>query len=562
MNQFLKRKGFWKPFLMGATVVGSLSVLIQAKTADSYFELSKNMEVFANIFKELNTYYVDPIEPGKLTKVGIDAMLNDLDPYTNYITESDIEDYEFMTTGKYGGIGASLRKKEKDTYVGDIYENSPAQKAGLHSGDKILSIDGKNVFDKTIDEISILLKGSAGTKIVIKVKDAYTDGEVERIVTRGEIEVSSVPYAGLIGSNNDIAYVKLTQFTQNCGRLVRTALDSLKLANPKMKAVVLDLRGNPGGLLDEAVEVCNIFVDRGQLVVSTKGKDKEWDKNFNTEGSAWDTQIPVAVLVNGSSASASEIVAGTLQDLDRGIVLGTKSYGKGLVQTTRPVGFNARLKLTTAKYYTPSGRCIQAIDYSHRDENGVADKFADSLIGTYKTKSGRMVKSGGGVTPDVVTTDEKISAIAAALYSKNYFFDYATQYVKQHKTIPAANSFSLSPVEFADFSNWLSGKDYSYKTKTEILLDSLSSATKEDKLFDASKAELAALKTKVMHDKKQDLLKNKDEVKRILENEIAARYYFQKGRIIQNLREDETVIKAIDLSGKPEQIQALLQPKK
>lgn len=562
MNHFLKRKGFWKPFLMGATVVGSLSLLIQAKPADSYFELSKNMEVFANIFKELNTYYVDPIEPGKLTKIGIDAMLNDLDPYTNYITESDIEDYEFMTTGKYGGIGASLRKKEKDTYIGDIYENSPAQKAGLHSGDKILSIDGKNVFDKTIDEISILLKGSAGTKIVMKVKDAFTDGEVERIVTRGEIEVSSVPYAGLIGGTNDIAYVKLTQFTQNCGRMVRTALDSLKLVNPKMKAVVLDLRGNPGGLLDEAVEVCNIFVDRGQLVVSTKGKDREWDKNFNTEGSAWDTRIPVAVLVNGSSASASEIVAGTLQDLDRGIVLGTKSYGKGLVQTTRPVGFNARLKLTTAKYYTPSGRCIQAIDYSHRDENGVADKFADSLIGTYKTRNGRMVKSGGGVTPDVVTVDEKISAIAAALYSKNYFFDYATQYVKQHKAIPAANNFSLSPAEFSDFSNWLSGKDYSYKTKTEVLLDSLSSATKEDKLFEASKTELAALKTKVMHDKKQDLLKNKDEVKRILENEIAARYYFQKGRIIQNLREDETVIKAIELSGKPEQIQALLQPQK
>jgi carboxyl-terminal processing protease len=562
MNHFMKRAGFWKPFLMGATVVGGLSLFIQAKPADSYFELSKNMEVFSNIFKELNTYYVDPIEPGKLTKIGIDAMLNDLDPYTNYITESDIEDYEFMTTGKYGGIGASLRKKEKETYIGDIYENSPAQKGGLHSGDKIVSIDGKNIFDKTIDEISVLLKGSAGTKIVMKVKDAFTDAEVERVITRGEIEVSSVPYAGLIGSANDIAYVKLTQFTQNCGRLVRTALDSLKLANPKMRAVVLDLRGNPGGLLDEAVEVCNIFVDKGQLVVSTKGKDREWDKNFNTEGAAWDTKIPVTVLVNGSSASASEIVAGTIQDLDRGVVLGTKSYGKGLVQTTRPVGFNARLKLTTAKYYTPSGRCIQAIDYTHRDENGFADKFADSLIGTYKTKNGRVVKSGGGVTPDVITSDEKISAIASALYSKNYFFDYATQYVKQHKTIPAANSFSLNPAEFTEFSNWLSGKDYAYKTKTEVLLDSLASATKEDKLYDASKTELAALKTKVMHDKKQDLLKNKDEVKRILENEIAARYYFQKGRIIQNLREDETVIKAIDLSGKPEQVQALLQAKK
>ncbi len=553
---------FWKPFLLGATVVGGLSLFIQAKTADSYFELSKNMEVFSNIFKELNTYYVDPIEPGKLTKVGIDAMLNDLDPYTNYITESDIEDYEFMTTGKYGGIGAALRKKEKETFIGDIYENSPAQKAGLHSGDKIISIDGKSVFDKTIDEISVLLKGSAGTKIVMKVKDAFTDAEVERIVTRGEIEVSSVPYAGFIGANNDIAYVKLTQFTQNCGRMVRTALDSLKTANPKMKSVVLDLRGNPGGLLDEAVEVCNIFIERGQLVVSTKGKDKEWDKNFNTEGGAWDTKIPLAVLVNGSSASASEIVAGTVQDLDRGIVIGSKSYGKGLVQTTRPVGFNARLKLTTAKYYTPSGRCIQAIDYSHRDENGFADKFADSLIGTFKTKNGRIVKSGGGVTPEIITNDEKLSALAGTLYSKNYFFDYATQYVKQHKSIATPSSFFLTPLEFTDFSNWLSGKDYAYKTKTEILLDSLGSAAKEDKLYEASKVELAALKTKVMHDKKQDLLKNKDEVKRILENEIAARYYYQKGRIIQNLREDEAINKSIEILGKPEQIQAMLQPKK
>lgn len=553
---------FWKPFLLGATVVGGLSLFIQAKTADSYFELSKNMEVFSNIFKELNTYYVDPIEPGKLTKVGIDAMLNDLDPYTNYITESDIEDYEFMTTGKYGGIGAALRKKEKETFIGDIYENSPAQKAGLHSGDKIIAIDGKNVFDKTIDEISVLLKGSAGTKIVMKVKDAFTDADVERIITRGEIEVSSVPYAGFIGANNDIAYVKLTQFTQNCGRMVRMALDSLKTANPKMKSVVLDLRGNPGGLLDEAVEVCNIFIERGQLVVSTKGKDKEWDKNFNTEGGSWDTKIPLAVLVNGSSASASEIVAGTVQDLDRGVVIGSKSYGKGLVQTTRPVGFNARLKLTTAKYYTPSGRCIQAIDYSHRDENGFADKFADSLIGTFKTRNGRFVKSGGGVTPEIITNDEKLSALAGTLYSKNYFFDYATQYVKQHKSIATPSSFSLTPVEFTDFSNWLSGKDYAYKTKTEILLDSLGSAAKEDKLYEASKIELAALKNKVMHDKKQDLLKNKDEVKRILENEIAARYYYQKGRIIQNLRDDEAVNKSIEILGKPEQIQAMLQPKK
>ena len=546
---------------MGALAAGSLGLFIQAKTTDSYFELSKNLEVFANIFKELNTYYVDPIEPGKLTKSGIDAMLSELDPYTNYITESDIEDYEFMTTGKYGGIGAALQKKDKDTYIGEIYENSPAQLAGLHTGDKLISIDGKNVFDKSVDDISLLLKGSAGTKLVVRVKDAFTDTESDKVITRGEIEVSSVPYAGMLGPAKDIAYVRLTQFTLNCGKMLREALDSLKKTNPGMKSVVLDLRGNPGGLLDEAVEVCNLFVDRGQLIVSTKGKNKEWDKSFQTERNAWDTKIPVAVLVNGSSASASEIVAGTLQDLDRGVVIGTRSYGKGLVQTTRPLGFNARLKLTTAKYYTPSGRCIQAIDYSHSDANGNPDKIADSLMVTFKTKNGRSVKSGGGVSPDLTVGNEKLSAIAGALYSKNYFFDYATQYAKTHKTLPALEQFSLSSAEFTEFSNWLGAKDYSYKTKTEILLDSLTAAAQQDKLYEAGKTEIAALKTKVMHDKKQDLLKNKDEVTRILENEIASRYYFQKGRIIQSLRNDDVINKTIELLSKPDQLQALLQAK-
>jgi carboxyl-terminal processing protease len=562
MNYFKKNQVSIKSFLVGALAVGSLSLFIQAKSADSYFELSKNMEVFANIFKELNTYYVDPIEPGKLTKVGIDAMLNDLDPYTNYITESDIEEYEFMTTGKYGGIGAALRKKEKETYIGDIYENSPAHLGGLHTGDKLISVDGKLVFDKSIEDISLLLKGGAGTKITMKVKDALTDVESEKIIVRGEIEVSSVPYAGFVGINNDIAFVKLTQFTQSCGKMVRNALDSLKKVNPKMTAVVLDLRGNPGGLLDEAVEVCNIFIDRGQLVVSTKGKDKEWDKNFNTEGAAWDTKIPLTVLVNGSSASASEIVAGTVQDLDRGIVIGSKSYGKGLVQTTRPVGFNARLKLTTAKYYTPSGRCIQAIDYSHRNENGIADKFADSLISNYKTKNGRIVRSGGGVSPDISTEDDKLSPITTSLYTKNYLFDYATLYVKKHKTIPPSNNFSLSDAEFSEFSAWVSGKDFSYKTKSEILLDSLNSAAKEDKLYESSKTELAALRTKMTQDKKQDILKYKDEIKRMLENDIASRYYYQKGRIVQGMKDDPTLVKAVELLTKPEQVQAILMPKK
>lgn len=554
-----KKSNKFRYFLAGAGIAASLSLFLQARKADSHFELSKNMEVFANIFKELNTYYVDPIEPGKLTKVGIEAMLDDLDPYTNYITEADIEDYEFMTTGKYGGIGASLRKRDNEILIGDIYENSPAQKAGLHPGDRIISIDGKSAEGKSIDDISLMLKGSSGTQLTIRVKDVFTNTEIDRLVTRGEIEVSSVPYAGLVGASKDIGFVKLTQFTQGCSKQIRAALDSLKLSKPDMKGVVLDLRGNPGGLLDEAVEICNLFLDRGQLIVSTKGKDREWDKNFNTESAPWDTQIPLTVLINHSSASASEIVAGTVQDLDRGIVIGARSYGKGLVQTTRPVGFNARLKLTTAKYYTPSGRCIQAIDYSHRNAQGVASKIADSLIGTFKTKNGRKVMSGGGVMPDVLNEDEKLSTFATTLYTRNYFFDYATQYAKAHKSIDPAGTFSLSAAEFNDFTTWLSNKDYAYKTSTEVMLDSFISASKQDKLYEATKTEITALKTKISHDKKQDLLKNKSEVVRILENEIVSRYYYQKGRIQQSLKTDTDLEKAIDLITKPAQAQAMLQ---
>lgn len=546
-------------FLWGIVFLFSVSLFINARTSDSFFEISKNMEVFVNIFKELNTYYVDPIEPGKLTKTAIDAMLSELDPYTNYITESDIEDYEFMTTGKYGGIGAALRKKDSSVFVGELYEGSPAQKSGLNTGDQLIKIDQKDIGNKSIEDISILLKGGKGTKVVVRVKDAYTGTIVDKTIERGEIEVSSVPYAGYVGIQNNIAYVKLTQFTQNCGTLVRRALDSLKTSKPDIKGVVLDLRGNPGGLLDEAVSVCNIFIKQGQLVVSTKGKDKNWDKNFNTEGSPWDTQIPVTVLINGASASASEIVAGTLQDLDRGVVVGSKSFGKGLVQTTRPIGFNARLKLTTAKYYTPSGRCIQAIDYSHRDKNGNAEKFSDSMIATFKTQNGRLVKSGGGVSPDFKTNDGKLSLIASTLYTKNFLFDYATVYAKQHKSISSANSFFITDNDFNTFTNWISDKDYSYKKASEIILDSLQSALKEDKVYDIAKNDLTALKAKLAHDKKQDLQKNKEEIKQLLENEIVSRYYFQKGRIIQSLQKDSSINQAVNIILKQDQYRSILK---
>jgi carboxyl-terminal processing protease len=562
MNKFFQRLKRAGGFAAGVSCSAILFLFIQGKSPDSYFEVSKNLDIFASLFKELNTYYVDPIEPGKLLKDGVDAMLDGLDPYTNFITEADIEEYEFQTTGKYGGIGATMRKKDDVVIVGDVYENSPAQKAGLHPGDQILNVDNHSVKQKNIDEVSMLLKGAPGTRVTLRVRDAYDGSESDKILTRGEIELSSVPYAGLVGKGKDIAFVRLSQFTPGCGRLVRSALDSLKAVNPGMRAVVLDLRNNPGGLLDEAVNICNIFIERGQLIVSTKGKMQEWDKDFKTTGSVWDNKIPLAVLVNHSSASASEIVAGTVQDLDRGIVIGKRSYGKGLVQTTRPLGYNARLKLTTAKYYTPSGRCIQALDYTHRNPDGSVGNIPDSLKKAYKTKGGRKVLSGGGVDPDVVVTEEPISKLSITLYARSFLFDYATEYVKNHREIPDAETFALTEADFNDFAKWLEGKDYAYKTQTEEIFDSLKSTAVREKYFDAAQNEFAALQAKISHDKKQDLLKHREEVTRLLENEIVSRYYYLRGRIRQSLKTDAELKEALRLFDEPARYQALLQPGK
>jgi carboxyl-terminal processing protease len=558
----LKKFKKFSGFIAGVGITAVAFLFIQAKSSDPYFEISKNLDIYTNLFKELNTYYVDPIEPGKLVKTGVDAMLDELDPYTNYITEADIEEYQFMTTGKYGGIGANMHRKGDDIYIGDVYENSPAQKAGLHPGDLVESIDNQQVKGKSLEDIGALLKGSPGTQLTIKIKDAYTNTSVQKILTRGEIEISSVPYASLEGPERNIAYVRLTQFTQGCGRLVRDAYDSLKKVQPNLKGVVLDLRNNPGGLLDEAVTICNIFTDKGQLVVSTKGKIPDMDKDYKTSGTVWNKDLPVTVLVNHSSASASEIVAGTMQDLDRGVIIGERSYGKGLVQVTRQLGFNARLKLTIAKYYTPSGRCIQALDYTHRNRDGSVGYVPDSLKKSYKTKGGRTVLSGGGVLPDVLIKDEPMSMIVTTLYTKNYLFDYATEFAKTHSSIATPDKFTLTDEEFNKFAKWVENKDYSYKTETENSLDSLKKLAIKEKYYEESKAEFEALKNKLSHDKKQDLLKHKEQVRRLLENEIVSRYYYTRGRVANAMLYDKELTKALALISQPSEYQALLKPNK
>jgi carboxyl-terminal processing protease len=527
---------------------------------DKYFEISKNLEIYSNVFKELNQYYVDPIEPGKMVKTGVDAMLNNLDPYTNLITEADAEDYELQTTGKYSGIGVSTRIKEGEIIIAELYENGPVAKAGIKPGDIIVSIDGQKVKDKDADNIGMLMRGAPGTTMKLVVRNPITKKEEAKTITREEIKLSSVPYASLVGDQNNIAYVNLTQFTPNCARDVRNALDSLKKAQPALKGVVLDLRSNPGGLLDEAVNVCNLFIDKGQLVVSTKGKNKEWEKQFKTNGTPWDLEIPLAVLVNHGSASASEIVAGTTQDLDRGVIVGTRSFGKGLVQNVRPLGYNTRLKITTAKYYTPSGRCIQALDYSHRNDDGSVSSVPDSLKKTFKTKIGRTVYDGGGVEPDVKMDDVELSPLAISLLTNNFIFDYATQYYYDHSTIAQPADFVLSENDFTAFEKWLSNKDYSYKSESEQLLAGLKETAEKEKYFDNVKSEYNALAAKLSHDKKQDLIKNKKEVMTLLANEIVSRYYFQRGRVINKMKNDDKELqKALQLLSDTKNYKSLLK---
>ncbi len=533
----------------------------QTSKNDSYFEISKNLEVFASLFKELNESYVDPIEPGKVMKIGIDAMLFELDPYTNFISEDDIQDFRIRSTGEYSGIGSTVIEKDDFIVIDQPYENSPTIKAGLKAGDIILEIDGNSVKGKSVSDVSDFLKGAAGTKVTLKIRDGFTKEETIKTLTRDKIKVTSVPFSGLLGPKKDIAYVRLSQFTHRCSNEVQQELDSLKKVNPNMKAVLLDVRGNPGGLLDEAIKVCNLFLPSSQLVVSTKGKIDEWDKkDFKTTGTAWDEKIPVAILINNQSASASEIVAGTIQDLDRGIIVGQKSFGKGLVQTTKSLSFKSKLKVTTAKYYTPSGRCIQAIDYSHRNEDGSVGEIPDSLKTQFKTKAGRIVWDGGGIEPDVRIKKEAPSPIIPVLLEKFYIFDYATYYAKHHTSIPPAKEFRLTDNDFNDFVTWLGDKDFGYQTKTEKALENLKATAENEEYFTAIKPEYDKLLSSLSHDKKHDLVKNKKQVMRVLQSEIVSRYYYIKGQLENNLGEDEAVSKTIETITSTEVYNNLLKP--
>ncbi len=510
---------------------------------DSYFEVSKNLDIFATLFRELNIYYVDETNPGKLMKTGIDAMLESLDPYTNYIPESEIEDYRYMTTGQYGGIGALVRQQGDYIVISEPYDGFPAQKADLRAGDKILKVNDVDVKGKNTDDMGKILKGQPNTVVKLLVEREGEKKPIEKVLNREEIKIKSVPYFGMV--SNDIGYIKLTGFTENAANEVKTALTELK-KNPAVKSIVFDLRGNPGGLLKEAVDIVNVFVDKGTEIVSTRGKVKEWDKTHKAVTNPIDTNIPIAVLIDRGSASASEIVSGSLQDLDRAIVIGQRSYGKGLVQQPRPLSYNSQLKVTVAKYYTPSGRCIQALDYTHRHEDGSVDKVPDSLITAFKTKNGRIVYDGGGIAPDLNVETVKYSNILASLMQKNLIFDYATKYRIAHANLPAAKDFKLSDAEYDEFVSFLKDKNYEYTTKSEKKLDELKTSATEDKTIDVISNDIDALKTKIAESKKQDLIKYKVEIKQFIEEEIASRYYFQNGRLEASLKDDPELKMAIE----------------
>jgi carboxyl-terminal processing protease len=549
-------KSFFKKFkLLIIALLISGYAFVSYSFVDKYFEVSKNLDIFATMFRELNIYYVDETNPGELMKKAMDDMLSSLDPYTSYIPESEIEDYKYMQTGQYGGIGALIRQDSNYVIVSEPYEGYPAQKADLRAGDKILKINDIELKGKKTDDVSKFLKGQASTTIKLLIEREGEKAPIEKSINREEIKIKSVAYSGMVAPS--IGYIRLVAFTEGAASEVKEALLNLK-KNPEFKMLVFDLRDNPGGLLNEAVDIVNLFVDKGTEIVSTRGKIKDWDKVYKALNNPVDTSVPIAVLIDRSSASASEIVSGAIQDLDRGIIVGQRSYGKGLVQQTRPLSYNAQLKVTVAKYYIPSGRCIQALDYSHHNEDGSVNKVADSLIFAFKTNNGRIVYDGGGLSPDVALEPIKYSSILTSLANKNWVFKYATRFRNSNPTIASAKEFQLTDVQYNDFVTYLSNKDYDYKTRVEKNLEDLYNDAKEDQILLPLQADIEALKNKVMHHKKEDLTTNKTEIKQFLEEEIVSRYYFQKGRLENSFRNDPDLKEAINVLNDAAHYQKLL----
>jgi len=529
----------------------SISFLATQETID--FRIAKNLDIFLSLYRELNTFYVDDLNPDKLVKTGIDNMLKTLDPYTVYYPESESEEVAFMTTGKYGGIGSLIRGGGEYVVISLVYKGFPADLAGVRAGDLLKKVDGVSLENADTELVSQKLKGNPGTTVNLTIE--RNGKEMVIPVRREKIEIPSVPYYGMI--DQETGYIRFTNFTQNCTEEVRNAL--IKLKNEKAAKIILDLRSNPGGLLTEAVDIVNLFVGPGNEIVSTKGKVKQFDESFKTSKAAVDQDIPLAVIINRGSASASEIVAGAIQDLDRGVVVGQRSYGKGLVQITRPLSYNTQLKVTTAKYYIPSGRCIQALDFSHPNEDGSVGIIPDSLISEFRTRNGRVVKDGGGITPDVDVVPSSLSQIAAELYMRNFIFDYATRYFWNNPAPESPEKFIVSDQIYTDFTNFLRERNFSYSTITELSLNELISNAKKEKYYELHKDLFTELQNDLRHTLENDLVTFRNEISELLADEIIGRYYYEEGSIKYSLGTDEQVMKAVEILKRGDEYKSILQ---
>ncbi|MCX6228644.1 MAG: S41 family peptidase [Bacteroidia bacterium] len=527
------------------------------KSDQKNFEISKNLDIFYTLVRELNLFYVDEVKPDKLIKKGIDEMLDTLDPYTTFIPESEMDDFKFMTTGEYAGIGAMISKQKNQIVVAEPYEGFPAQKSGLRAGDIFLEVDGKAADKMAVSDVSDMLKGPATKAVKVKIQRPGEKEPFTLDIVREQIQIDPVTYFGMIDSKT--GYIRLSSFTDGCADNIRKALINLR-DTKGAKSLVLDLRSNPGGLLGEAVKVTNLFVNHGQEIVSTRGKVAQWDKVYQATEQPVDSVMPLIVLVNSGSASASEIVAGALQDLDRAVILGNRTFGKGLVQTTRDLSYNTKLKVTTAKYYIPSGRCIQALDYSHRNTDGSVGHIADSLISVFKTKNGRLVKDGGGVTPDVKNVQDTLSTLAYKLVQDYMIFDFATEYAYKHKSIAPADKFAVDDQIYSEFRQFLSGKKFTYESRSEQTLKALIEVAKRERYFEGAKNEFEALGKGLTLNLELDLGKFSEEIRELLKDEIVGRYYYQKGAIISELGTDLEIKRVLSIFGNPAEYTSILAP--
>ncbi len=543
-----KKQAFFAGILMLALCTWSFK--------DDLFQISKNLDVFASVYKEVNVNYVDDINSAKMIKTGVDAMLDGLDPYTEFVPESEIEDYKLhYVSTQYGGIGAGIFTRNGQVYVSDVFAGFPAQKADIRPGDELLKINDIDLAGKNNDQVGLLLKGAKGAPIKLLLKRDGTNQTIEKTLVRDEIKQPNVSYYGMVDGN--MGYIKLDKFLENSAEEVTNALVSIKKNNPN--GIVLDLRSNGGGILQEAVKIVNLFVPRDVEVVSQRGKIKEKNATYTTVSEPLEPNLPLVVLVNSHSASASEIVAGSLQDLDRAVIIGQRSYGKGLVQQTFNLPYNSLVKITIAKYYVPSGRCIQEIDYTHRQDDGSVVKVADSLIHEFKTKDGRSVYDGSGIYPDIFVKKERFANITEALVGKLLIFDFANNYRRTHPRLDNVRSFSLSDADYADFVKFLADKNYSYNTSSEKFLADLKTAATKEKQFGEIQSEYDALKAKMEASKKNDLQLHKDEIKQVLENEIASRYYYEKGRYETNFKYDKELAQAIKVMQNKEMVTSILK---